>query len=530
MVPDDSLTIRERAVAAWPTAWQGQNLRDILVTLGLRRRPALARAVQEGPRLDSVHRRAAHRAGLCRATRRAETRRALKRKEEPSYMGTFTSARRHVLHTFANTQSPLMKKRASQYMLSTECPLCHGKRLRRESLSVKFAGLDIADISRLPLKRLADLLRPYARRHRARTGEAAGRASGKGGGHPADRAGSRGPARRPARSRAGLSHAGAQHAHPFAGELQRLRLATQVRSNLFGVVYVLDEPSAGLHPADTEALLAALDQLKAPGNSLFVVEHELDVIRHADWIVDVGPAAGVARRPRSSTAARPTGSQRVQSLANSASPVRPRRLLPAARRARPGAGSGWPASRGTTCTAWMWTFRSACSPRSPAYRARANRAWSARHWSSWSPSHLGHELPPEDEEGEELERTAVIATGGRIAAAWKAIKRLVRGRSEADRTHSALQPGHLHRPVRPRPQAVCRDQAGARPALRRRPLLVQRGQGPLRNLRGRRFRHGGAAVSAQRVCALSRPATARATTPRLWRSRIATRTSPTCWA
>src|SRR5207237_7220602 len=76
------------------------------------------------------------------------------------------------------------------------------------------------------------------------------------------------------------------------GEPQRLRLATQVRSNLFGVVYVLDEPSAGLHPADTEALLAALDKLKAAGNSLFVVEHELDVIRHADWIVDVGPAAG----------------------------------------------------------------------------------------------------------------------------------------------------------------------------------------------------------------------------------------------
>src|SRR6202012_3232535 len=76
------------------------------------------------------------------------------------------------------------------------------------------------------------------------------------------------------------------------GELQRLRLATQVRSNLFGVVYVLDEPSAGLHPADTEALLVALGKLKASGNSLFVVEHELDVIRHADWIVDVGPAAG----------------------------------------------------------------------------------------------------------------------------------------------------------------------------------------------------------------------------------------------
>ena len=77
------------------------------------------------------------------------------------------------------------------------------------------------------------------------------------------------------------------------GELQRLRLATQVRSNLFGVVYVLDEPSAGLHPSDTEALLRALDRLKAGGNSIFVVEHDLGVIRHADWVIDLGPAAGV---------------------------------------------------------------------------------------------------------------------------------------------------------------------------------------------------------------------------------------------
>src|SRR5581483_12213054 len=76
------------------------------------------------------------------------------------------------------------------------------------------------------------------------------------------------------------------------GELQRLRLATALRSTLFGVVYVLDEPSAGLHPADTHALLGVLDRLRAAGNSLLVVEHEIDVVRHADWLVDVGPGAG----------------------------------------------------------------------------------------------------------------------------------------------------------------------------------------------------------------------------------------------
>ena len=89
-----------------------------------------------------------------------------------------------------------------------------------------------------------------------------------------------------------VSHARAQYAYAVPGELQRLRLATQVRSNLFGVVYVLDEPSAGLHPMDTEALLRALQRLKSGGNSLFVVEHEVDVVRQADWIVDVGPGPG----------------------------------------------------------------------------------------------------------------------------------------------------------------------------------------------------------------------------------------------
>jgi excinuclease ABC subunit A len=76
------------------------------------------------------------------------------------------------------------------------------------------------------------------------------------------------------------------------GEMQRLRIATQLRSGLFGVIYVLDEPSAGLHPADAEPLLAVLDRLKSSGNSVFVVEHNMDVVRRADWLVDVGPRAG----------------------------------------------------------------------------------------------------------------------------------------------------------------------------------------------------------------------------------------------
>src|SRR5690606_17437158 len=77
-----------------------------------------------------------------------------------------------------------------------------------------------------------------------------------------------------------------------AGELQRLRLGTQLNSLLFGVVYVLDEPSAGLHPADSTALYDALDRLRDAGNSVFLVEHDLDLMRRAQWLVDVGPDAG----------------------------------------------------------------------------------------------------------------------------------------------------------------------------------------------------------------------------------------------
>ncbi|HZX96659.1 MAG TPA: excinuclease ABC subunit A, partial [Myxococcales bacterium] len=159
MVPDDSLSIAERAIAAWPPAWHGQNLRDILTTLGYdvdrpwRELPQKERDwilfTDEQPTVPVY-------AGYTRA----EVRRALKRKEEPSYMGTFTSARRYVMETFANTQSEMMKRRVARYMLSTECPACGGKRLRRESLSVTFADMDIAELSTLPLKRLAKLLHP----------------------------------------------------------------------------------------------------------------------------------------------------------------------------------------------------------------------------------------------------------------------------------------------------------------------------------------------------------------------------------
>jgi excinuclease ABC subunit A len=325
MVPDDSLTIRERAVAAWPPAWHGQNLRDILVTMGYdvdtpwRDLPKKDRDwilfTDETPTVPVY-------AGLTPQ----ETKAALKRHAEPSYQGTFTGARRYVLHTFANTQSALMKKRVSRFMVSSPCPTCDGKRLKLEALSVTFAGLDIAALSQMPMARVAEILRPVARGespevqngevlNKKEMREAVERRVALGGSaHKASpdirRTTNQSREKQVAAQRMakellerlstlidlGLGYLALDRSTPTlsSGELQRLRLATQLASQLFGVIYVLDEPSAGLHPADGEALYSALQRLKEAGNSLFVVEHDLEMMRRADWLVDVGPAAGTA--------------------------------------------------------------------------------------------------------------------------------------------------------------------------------------------------------------------------------------------
>jgi excinuclease ABC subunit A len=326
MVPDPSLTIRERAIAAWPPAWHGQNLRDILVSLGYdidtpwRDLPKKDRDwilfTDEQPTVP-----------VYPGFTPRETRAAIKRRMEPGYQGTFTGARRYVLETFANTKSALMKKRVSQFIIGRDCPTCHGKRLKREALSIKFAGLDIAAFGELTLLKLRDLLTPvvhgeFGNAAATAKGHVLGKASrdaaverrvaAGGSAHKSAPDVRRTPnlsdEKRVAAQRVasellerlgplidlGLGYISLDRSTPTlsSGELQRLRLATQLSSQLFGVVYVLDEPSAGLHPADGEALLTILQRLKAAGNSLFVVEHDLDVIRHAEWLVDVGPGAG----------------------------------------------------------------------------------------------------------------------------------------------------------------------------------------------------------------------------------------------
>lgn len=278
MVPDPSLSIREGAIAAWPGAWHGKNLRDVTRTLG----HDIDRPWQELPQQDrdwilftdeqpvvTVH--PVREAGRIQAP----------------YQGTFQSARRYVMHTFADSKSQALRARAERFLESSPCPACGGSRLRPESLAVTFAGRTIAQLNAMPLTALAEVLRPAARGEVADLPEGPER-------QIATTLSADLVARTEVITELGLGYLSLDRTTPTLspGELQRLRLATQLRSGLFGVVYVLDEPSAGLHPADTEALLTVLMRLREAGNSVYVVEHDMDVVRRADWIVDVGPHAG----------------------------------------------------------------------------------------------------------------------------------------------------------------------------------------------------------------------------------------------
>jgi excinuclease ABC subunit A len=423
MVPDDSLTIRERAIAAWPPAWHGQNLRDILVSMGY----DVDRPWRELPKKDRdwiLFTDEQPVVPVYAGYDPAETRRARKRKEEPSYQGTFSSARRYVLRTFANTESASIKKRVSRYLVSGECPLCRGKRLRREALSVKFAGLDIAELSRLALKRLLEILRPYADAVAPNWSKLAEE-------HPekavvTQRIARDLVARLVVMLELGLGYLQLERSTPTLspGELQRLRLATQVRSNLFGVVYVLDEPSAGLHPADTEALLAALDRLKASGNSLFIVEHELDVIRHADWIVDVGPAGGELGG-KVLYSGPPEGLARVEDSQT-------RRHLfggPAIAARTPRTPPGWLRLEGVTRNNLHHLdveFPLGVFTAVTGVSGSGKSSLVSQVLVELVAEHLGHDLSADEEEIGELERPPIQTAAGRIASGMEHIRRLVR--------------------------------------------------------------------------------------------------------
>ena len=189
------------------------------------------------------------------------------------------------MRRYRETNSEYIREKISEYMTDRPCPTCHGKRLRPEAIAVTVDDTNIIEATAWPINRTLEWIEkiagsksPFSSRQMAVSERIL----------------------KEIRSRLGfLVNVGLEYltlnrpaGSLSGGEAQRIRLATQVGSRLVGVLYVLDEPSIGLHPRDNDRLLTTLKGLRDIGNTVLVVEHDDDTIRSADWVVDLGPGAG----------------------------------------------------------------------------------------------------------------------------------------------------------------------------------------------------------------------------------------------
>ena len=199
---------------------------------------------------------------------------------ERRYSTGFEGVMHYLKRRLEDTESTWVREKFEQFMRNAPCPVCKGQRLRPEVLSVKVGGKSIAELSEMPINEAKEFLSgvKFSSRDQVIAQEVL----------------------REIHSRLGfLVDVGLNYLNLSrsagtlsGGEAQRIRLATQIGSGLVGVLYVLDEPSIGLHQRDNQRLIATLTRLRDLGNTLIVVEHDEDTLKTADWIVDIGPLAG----------------------------------------------------------------------------------------------------------------------------------------------------------------------------------------------------------------------------------------------
>ncbi|WP_373209536.1 excinuclease ABC subunit UvrA [Allofournierella massiliensis] len=230
------------------------------------------------------------------------------------YLNEFEGIVNNLERRFRETSSEWMKEEIATVMNGVECPDCHGKRLKPTSLAVTVGGVNISDLCEMSVRQELNFINDIQltdQEHRIGDGIL-----------------------KEVRERLGfLQSVGLDYltlsrgaSGLSGGESQRIRLATQIGSALTGVLYVLDEPSIGLHQRDNDKLIATLKRLRDLGNTLVVVEHDEDTMRQADYIVDIGPGAGVhggevvaegsvediCKAPRSITGAYLSGRKRIE--------------------------------------------------------------------------------------------------------------------------------------------------------------------------------------------------------------------------
>ncbi len=299
------------------------------------------------------------------------------------------------------------------------------------------------------------------------------------------------------------------------GEAQRIRLASQIGSELSGVIYILDEPSIGLHQRDNGKLLITLKRLRDLGNSVIVVEHDRETMEQADWLVDFGPGAGilggeviasdtparVAENPRSITGQYLSGTREIQPPSAAPRPIT-EGALASPRRERE-------------------------QPQEPRRRDPARHDGGSHRRFRRGQEHA-HQR---DRPAGALARADGILGGCRCPQGGRggAVPRQGdRHRSAAHRSHAAFQSRHLHQGLRFHPQSLRRHSRGAGLRVWPRALQLQRQGRPLRGVRGRRPQGRGDALPRRRLRDLRRSATASASTMPRCESATKARTSPRC--
>jgi excinuclease ABC subunit A len=272
LVPDEDLTLAEGAIAPW-TQGSADYFQRLMAALGdqlgftmdvpWRALPERAKgALLEGQNYE-VHVRYKNRYG-----------------RERSYTTGFEGAVPFVQRRHSETESDWSRERYEGYMREVPCPVCNGARLKPESLAVLLGGWSISAVCKLPIRDCAAFLADLELSTREK--------------QIAERVLKEINARLGFLLDVGLDYLSLDRPSGTlsGGEAQRIRLATQIGSGLVGVLYVLDEPSIGLHQRDNHRLIDTLTRLRDLGNTLIVVEHDEDTIRTADWVVDIGPGAG----------------------------------------------------------------------------------------------------------------------------------------------------------------------------------------------------------------------------------------------
>ncbi len=270
VVPDPSLPLKE-AIAPWNARAGGRYYRGLLESLASHHGVDLATPWRELP--------ARVRRGILEGGERIELT-IERRGRREAFARAWDGVMGELLRRFEGAGA-LERERLARFRSPRPCPACDGTRLRPEARSVRLGGASIADLSRLPLSELQTFLEHLELSPPQRTiGERVLLEIGE---------------RLRFLAEVGLEYLTLERpaASLSGGEGQRIRLATQVGSHLMGVLYILDEPSIGLHPRDNARLLRSLARLRDTGNSVIVVEHDEETIRAADHVIDMGPGAGI---------------------------------------------------------------------------------------------------------------------------------------------------------------------------------------------------------------------------------------------